>query len=56
MWYENPHAAGSIDAVELDGEILCRRGEEDGLAWIKRAGVWAAEIHAKHAMKLPGQR
>lgn len=45
-WYESPHAAGTVNAVELDGQVLERKGDERTLDWIKRVAEWAAEIHA----------
>jgi len=47
LWYDNPAAAGSIDAVELDGRILERQHGEPTLEWIRRASEWASAIHAK---------
>ena len=48
LWYKNPHAAGTINAVELGGQILERKDNEPTLAWIKRAGEWASEIHKRN--------
>jgi len=45
MWYENPHAAGAIDAVEINGHILIRNPNEGTWNWIKRASEWAKTIH-----------
>lgn len=46
LWYENPHAAGTINAVELDGQILERQEGEQTMPWIRRAAEWAEAIHS----------
>lgn len=45
LWYENPKAAGSIDAVEMYGEKLFREQDEESMPWIRRVAAWASEIH-----------
>lgn len=45
LWYENPYAAGDINAVELNGQFLYRTEDESSLNWIKRVSAWASEIH-----------
>lgn len=47
LWYDSPYAAGSINAVELDGQILERGDGEPTLQWIRRAAEWASAIHAQ---------
>ena len=49
LWYENPHAAGTINAVELDGQILERNEGEQTMPWIRRVGEWASAIHSANA-------
>ena len=51
LWYENPHAAGTINAVELDGQILERKDGEQTLPWIRRAAEWASAIHSANAKR-----
>jgi len=46
LWFEKPEAAGSINAVELDGKILERDENEHTLAWIRRVEAWAHKIHS----------
>jgi len=46
LWYENPRAAGSINAVELDGQILERKDGEQTMPWIRSVAEWASAIHS----------
>jgi len=46
MWYENPHAAGSINAVKLGGQILERNEGEETMPFIRRVAEWASAIHS----------
>lgn len=50
LWYENPQAAGTINAVELDGQILERKDGEQTMPWIRRAAEWASAIHSANSV------
>lgn len=48
LWYLNPKAAGSIDAVEIKGRRIFRNEDEPSLEWIDRVTNWAAKIHSEN--------
>lgn len=50
LWYENPQAAGSIDAVGMYGEKLFREQDEESMPWIRRVATWAEGLHKRHAV------
>jgi hypothetical protein len=45
LWYENAHAAGDIDAVEINGQRLEKRIGEATMSWIRRLGEWAEQVY-----------
>ena len=49
LWYQNPRAAGDIDAVELYGQRLIRHEDETSLAWIHRVAEWSSKLHSENA-------
>jgi len=40
LWYENPNAAGDIDAVNDNGAIIVRNEEDTNLQWMIRVTEW----------------
>lgn len=47
LWYRNPHAAGSINAIKIAGRLLYRDEGELMLAWIRRCSEFAAKVYAE---------
>ena len=48
LWYSTPGAAGSIDAVEINGRRIIRKEGGRALYWIHRVGEWASKIHSEN--------
>lgn len=50
LWYEDPNAAGSIDAVELYGQRIFRTQHEGTMYWVRRVARWADRLHSANTI------